>query len=895
MTIQLIAPVKTRRDFGFSMIDVLVAIVVLATGLLALAVLQGGLTRNNADARARSQIAAFSEGLVDQLRAGGYDSIGAPSFPAASGQPLTMTVSPSSTTCPDTSSQAKEAYCAQSAAGVTNMQSTIKVWQYAITSSTNPAFAVTAGTPTPDSGAYKQVNVTTTWTDAVGQTRSLSFDTIISPVTVDTTNTTLASTDFPSSIGNSPTVRQTNPATTLGVIPIAINTDTNSNSAATNPKPVVTNTGTTFSTYTYAPSTLGSSTHPGEVISKRVDTKVIQCSCKAKANGGVVTTDPNLGTILSQPYRPTYWDGAEYTTPNMSSASTSLTGVDSTATQDTACDVCCRDRNDSTSDTPKFDNFSNDYDGNQLKHYNYQSGTLTEVYPTNQTTTKPQITTFLNTCRLIRVNGSYVAATDAHNYFFGLLPTDTCANQGSSAAPTGCTSSLTASDTVPASTDETNYANFVVNYLYSSRASLAAGNGPTNASTDPLNTDSVATLYNGYGLNLPANITISLPNTVSRWLYARGLYIDHLESSSTAGISAAQEALNTAITNCGTSPTQAQLQNCILPVLPFTTVNMTELANWSTNASGVITVSNTAVIGGDETSPKRGNVTVPSTQNGSGSPTDNAVATTSVTNTGLTGVTINPANTPYDVSNQLTDQRKFTVTGSGGSSGGTVYFDVVLSGLSWMSNISNVSLDPSVAWSGTAAQLGAAASGTSVGYLSGASGTYSVSYVGSITTSGKGNNQTTTVLPNAVSTTITPAGLSLKVQNFNNYDNLGTATVTCTAVSGGSPATVTVTSATRCYNYQVNATGIQIDGTTVVGATASLLGGTTDGGMSEGALITLPSTPGISSTTNTTAGANTVTVPFTLQGTTTLSGTCTCSSKNNCATRYSYTAGVCSN
>ena len=65
------------RIAGFSMIDVLVSIVVLATALLALAALQGALTRNNADSRARSQVAAYSEGLLDQLRSGGWDAIAA--------------------------------------------------------------------------------------------------------------------------------------------------------------------------------------------------------------------------------------------------------------------------------------------------------------------------------------------------------------------------------------------------------------------------------------------------------------------------------------------------------------------------------------------------------------------------------------------------------------------------------------------------------------------------------------------------------------------------------------------------------------------------------------------------------------------------------------------------
>ena len=77
MTIMKNKSATVRRNHGFSMIDVLVAIVVLATGLLALAALQGALTRSSTDSRARAQIAAYADGLVDQLRASGYRNIAA--------------------------------------------------------------------------------------------------------------------------------------------------------------------------------------------------------------------------------------------------------------------------------------------------------------------------------------------------------------------------------------------------------------------------------------------------------------------------------------------------------------------------------------------------------------------------------------------------------------------------------------------------------------------------------------------------------------------------------------------------------------------------------------------------------------------------------------------------
>jgi len=866
-----------RRDHGFSMIDVLVAIVVLATGLLALAVLQTALTRNSVDTRTRTQIGAYTQGLMDELRVRGYSSI------------ANTTIAASSTACTASPMTALnkmqcDAYNVQKNTGASSLST-------AITSTQNYGSGTnswSSSVPTGLSGStpqYKDVTVTTTWTDASGASRQMSFNTTVSPTVISTTDNSLTNTSFALSTSSTPVIREANPGNTLGVIPIAISGT--SNAAATNPKPVVTNTGTTFSQYTY---NRVASTYGGNVISARVDTKVIQCSCKY---GGPVSAESNssAGTILQAPYRPTYWDGTHYTSPKLVDTVTtqSATGIDSAATQDTACDVCCRDRNDSTSDpagTVKFDSFG---DG---QHYQYITGS------SNPQPEAVSSGTYRQACRLIRVDGLYATATDAHSYFFGLLQTDNCAAQGSSAAPAGCTSTLDASDTVPSSSNESTYADFVKQYLYNNFTTLAAGNQSSIASVTPLSTP--APIYDSapYYLNLPTNITITLPNTVSRWVYARGIYVDHLESE-------AVSALSNAISNCGATDVTS-VENCAFPVLPFTTINMSELASWSSSDSTVIKVTDTAVIGGDETSPKRGSVTIPSGQTGSTNPTAYAIATSYLTNTSLTGnnTTNQSANSQYDVTNQINDHRQFTISGSSGSgsgSGNSVYFDVSLTGLSWMSSISNSSLDPTVGWAGSAAQLGTASgsdaspnqlgaylTAVTTGHGSGQTTTYTVQYAGGSATTPEAISYT------APTTTGGPVGADVVVQYFNHFDNAGTETLNCTNSSGSGTTSVTFSNqATQCYNYAVDAAHITINGTTVSGATASLLSGTTDGGMKEAAVVVLPSTPGITSTTNTIAGATAVSIPFTLTSTTIAAGTCSC--KNSSCSKTNYLVGTCSN
>jgi type IV pilus modification protein PilV len=886
MNIRQIGFTAAAGGRGFSMIDVLVAIVVLATGLLALAALQGALTRNGADSRARSQVAAYTESVIDRMRFAGYDAVVPGTI--TTGQTITPagSCSAGSTGLTLVNRLKSDAMCAQTAAGVSNLTKTITGAQYWGSGGT---FTTTAPTNTAGVANYKQVNVTTSWTDASGQSRSLSYDTTVSAVTVTPTDSSLDNKTFALTTGNAPIVREANPGATAGVIPIAVSSS--QNAAATNPQPLVTNTGTTFSTLTYnaVASALG-----GNQITQRVDAKVLRCSCKF---GGPVSNDSLLTTILTQPYQATYWDGTKYVAPTKTSASSSTTGIDSTATQDSDCDICCRDRNDVAGNTVLFDNYSTDY-----QKYQYVAGTLTAV------TTG----TFLNVCRMIRVGGVYAAATDVRNYFFGILDTEPCSTAGTSNSPTGCTSASQETSAIPTATAETNYQSFVKDYMFGSLSSLKAGTGPTPDSSSPLNdpsTNAAAAFYDTtYTLNTPATITINA-TADTRYMHARGLFIDHLESL-------AQAALTNAIANCSSQTDEATVNNCALSVLPFTTVNMTELANWSSSASTVVSLATNAAVGGNGATPKRGSVTV--TTGAATDATAYAVATVGLTSTGLTAITTNAPISPYDAANSLVDHRQFKVAGGSTSSGGsgTVNFNIALSGLSWVDALpSNSTLTPTVDWYATAAQWGVVTpttgtqcngtiyctqsypvSGTSPKWLYEA--TPQSTTVTTCNSQGKNCNTTTTYsyFPNSGTPTVaSPVGLTVTIQGFNTQDSAGSDSGTCTPISGGNSGSFSTNSATQCYNYQVDVGNVKVNSTTVSGATASLLSGTNEGGLLEGAVITLPASPGISSTTNTVAGADLVTIPFALQSKTVKPGTCVCTSTNCGSNKQKYTPGTCAN
>ncbi|PKM02654.1 MAG: hypothetical protein CVV17_05405, partial [Gammaproteobacteria bacterium HGW-Gammaproteobacteria-7] len=63
------------RSRGFSLLEALIAVVVLSTGLLALAALQSAMIRSSVDARIRSSASAAAVAVLEDLRAGGYQAI----------------------------------------------------------------------------------------------------------------------------------------------------------------------------------------------------------------------------------------------------------------------------------------------------------------------------------------------------------------------------------------------------------------------------------------------------------------------------------------------------------------------------------------------------------------------------------------------------------------------------------------------------------------------------------------------------------------------------------------------------------------------------------------------------------------------------------------------------
>ena len=227
-------------------------------------------------------------------------------------------------------------------------------------------------------------------------------------------------------------------------------------------------------------------------------------------------------------------------------------------TQSPRCTECCRDRHDNPADTAnaKFD------PENTNGYQKYDLDSSNQLVVATDTSTG----TYVESCRIIRVDGFWRTAADMYARQFGLLETETVSNVE---AKTG----------LPTTAAVGNYTTFVKDYL--SQYDGSVGTAPTGAQA----------MYDqtARALNTPDVVDVFTPsNSDYRYLHARGRYVDHLEQL-------AREALAKSLTDrrakgqclAGSSG----LADCVLPFLPFTTINLTEIADWTASDDTVLAVN----------------------------------------------------------------------------------------------------------------------------------------------------------------------------------------------------------------------------------------------------------------------------------------------------------------
>lgn len=396
------------KNFGFSLIEVMLSLLILAVGILGISKLQGTLIKSSSDANQRSIATSIAQRKIDDLKSFAELTVGTvadtiPDVWVSGINPILLSFehiadnqggAPSGTTNLTASTFSIGNYTYSLSWDVTDF--------YYTGTPTVATTPVPAGTDTD----FKQVVVTVAWSDEDGTNQSVSLDTVI-----DSYAPAFSALADNSNSGTSPPNVSFNP----GVAPEIVYTDqgdldgqTGLRREATTPD-ITVSSNNQFVEYDVKFVTYNSS----NVQLKAEEFRFVNCVCTQEAADSTVSYLPSTLTLIlddetfDNEFDP---DSTDFKVTGKKRGSRISTGQNGQQSED--CNICCRDHHDMTAHNSLdelFDPFrpSSDYDGTTGDHNHYYPDNNGDLQLANDVGD-----TYLEACALVKVDGVYRVTQD---------------------------------------------------------------------------------------------------------------------------------------------------------------------------------------------------------------------------------------------------------------------------------------------------------------------------------------------------------------------------------------------------------------------------------------------------------------------------------------------------
>jgi len=395
---------KTKNQ-GFSLIEVMLAVLVLGVGILGVAKLQGTLIRNGSDANQRTVAASIAQKKIDDIKSFSQlrsNYTWADALALAGNLPQTEVAYEHITGDGDLTTYVETGGLILPSAsiivGSTAYSLNWTVQDYWHTTGALSAATTTEPTPAPLTSDFKNITVTVGWVDETGATQNISLNTV-----VDAYAPSLTELSDNSQSGGTPPRASYTP----GVAPDIVYTSLDGGDKRESTAPQISiSQNNQYVEYDFSVITYDSNNN----ILKQEDLRQINCTCQQQASDSETFLPVSMELADNDSIFINKFDSTDFKVISGGKNWGTPITTGQYGQQSDNCDICCRDHHDKTGPNDPdtlFDPFRpiTDYTNGDHNHY----------YPDNNG--QLQLANdagdlYLEACLLVKVDGIFRVAQD---------------------------------------------------------------------------------------------------------------------------------------------------------------------------------------------------------------------------------------------------------------------------------------------------------------------------------------------------------------------------------------------------------------------------------------------------------------------------------------------------